>query len=184
MKKIIYITGNEFKLYSANVALAGSGFYVEGKKINCPEIQADTIEEVASYSSKYASDLLGINTLKNDTGLIIESLNNFPGPYTKFVEEKLGEEGILKLLLNEVNRKACFYEVYSYTEKGKEPINFISKTEGTIALEPNGSYGWGYDKIFIPNGKNKTLACFDDEERAKLWDNTGLVELVYYLNDK
>lgn len=40
------------------------------KSIDCPEIQADTIEEVAKFSSKYASDFLKEDTLKNDFNLI------------------------------------------------------------------------------------------------------------------
>lgn len=56
MKKIIYVTGNEFKVLTASKILNPLGYQVEAKKIDCPEIQADTIEEVAEYSSKYASD--------------------------------------------------------------------------------------------------------------------------------
>ena len=51
-KKIIYITGNKFKVLTAEKILNPLGFEIEAKKINCPEIQANSIEEVAMYSSK------------------------------------------------------------------------------------------------------------------------------------
>jgi len=60
MKEIVYITGNKFKILTAKKMLEPLGITVDSKKIDCPEIQAETIEEVAKYSSKYASDLLGI----------------------------------------------------------------------------------------------------------------------------
>lgn len=39
------------------------------------------------------------------------------------------------------NREAYFLEVLAYTEHGKEPVIFISKTEGTIAKEKQGEHG-------------------------------------------
>lgn len=183
-KKIIYITGNKFKVLTANNILNPLGIDVEAKKIDCPEIQADLIEDVAKYSSKYASNLLEIDTLKNDSGLVIPSLGGFPGPYTHYVEDTIGEDGILKLMINIEDRTAYFVEVLAYTEYEKEPVVFISKTEGTIAHEKSGDYGWSYDKIFIPKGHNKTLASFPDDERWKLWDDTAYSQLVDYLKEK
>lgn len=181
MNKVIYITGNKFKLFTAKQVLEPLGIEITNQKIDCPEIQSNSIEEVAKYSSKYASEFLQCNTLKNDTGLVIPALNNFPSAYTRYVEETIGEEGILRLMENIKDRTAYFLEVYAYTEYGKEPKIFISKTEGTIALEKSGEYGWGYDRIFIPKGKTKTLANFDDEVRGSLWSNKGLMEFGEYL---
>ncbi|MDD4187709.1 MAG: non-canonical purine NTP pyrophosphatase [Bacilli bacterium] len=57
------------------------------------------------FSAKEASEKLKRCILKNDTGLFIEALGGFPGPYTHYVDEKIGEDGILKLtpLVIEVN---------------------------------------------------------------------------------
>ena len=184
MKKVVYITGNKFKVLTAKKILEPLGISVDSKKIDCPEIQADSIEEVAKYSSKYASNLLGESTLKNDSGLVIPALNNFPSAYTKYVENTIGEDGILKLMEGIENREAYFLEVSAYTEHGKEPVIFISKTEGTIAKEKQGEHGWGYDKIFIPKGETKTLACFQNDERWKFWDETGYENLAKFLSSK
>ena len=62
--KIIYCTGNNFKLKLAKEILEPLGFEIEGKKLDIPEIQADSIQEVAKYSSKYASQMLNMSTLK------------------------------------------------------------------------------------------------------------------------
>lgn len=179
--KITYVTGNKFKLLTAKNNLEPLGIEIDNKVIDCPEIQADTIEEVAIYSSKYSSDVLKCDTLKNDSGLVIPALKGFPSAYSKYVEETITEEGILKLMQDIEDRTAYFIEVLAFTEYGKDTKVFISKTEGTIATKSQGEYGWGYDKIFIPKGEEKTLACFEDDERWKFWDETGYKELANYL---
>ncbi len=184
MDKIIYVTTNDFKFKVAKENLEPLGLKIIKKSIDCPEIQADTIEEVAKYSSKYASDYLHENTLKNDSGLIIPALKGFPAAYTKYVEQTLGVEGILKLMENINDRTAYFIEVLAYTEYGKEPVIFVSKTEGSISLEPSGKYGWSWDFVFIPKSADKTLANFNDDERWKFWDNNAYKEFYNYLKDK
>ena len=182
MKKINYITGNEFKVKVAKGNLEPLGFEIVQKDINCPEIQADTIEEVARYSAKWASDKLKMNVLKKDTGIMIEGLNGFPAAYTHYVQDTIGIDGILKLMKGVKNRKAKFIQTLAYCEYGKDPIVFSSITEGVIAAEKSGKYGWSWDFIFIPKGYEKTFANYKDEERLKMWNDTGYRQLIKYLN--
>lgn len=181
---ITYVTGNIAKIDSAKMYLEPLGIKIDNIKIDIPEIQADTCEEVATYSAKCARDKLNKTILKNDSGLFIEALNGFPGVYTHYVDDTLGENGILKLLEGVENRKARFIEAYAYCEVGKEPVLFKSITEGTISKEKSGTYGWSWDFIFIPDGYDKTLGNYSDEERYKMWDETGLKELVNYIKEK
>ena len=92
MKSITYVTGNWSKILSAKEVLEPLGFKVEHIKMDTTEIQADKVEEIAMHSAKEASDKLKKSVLKNDTGLFIEALNGFPGPYTHYVGERLGEK--------------------------------------------------------------------------------------------
>ena len=184
MKEITYVTGNWAKIAAAKQFLEPLGFNINNIKMETIEIQADTMEEVAKFSAKYASDKLKTNVLKNDSGLIITALNNFPGPYTHYVEDTLGEDKILKLMEDEKNRQAFFIEALAYCEYGKDPVVFISKTEGEIAMDKSGEYGWSWDFIFIPKGQTKTMANFKDEDRWNLWNNDAYLKLADYLNDK
>jgi len=179
--KITYVTGNWAKVATAKQYFEPLGIEVDNIKIDCPEIQADTTEEVANYSSKYASEYLKCDVLKNDIGLYVPALNGFPGPYTHYVDETLGEDGLLKLMENVQNREAYFVECLSYTQYGKEPVCFTSKTKGKIALEKSGKYGWSWDFVFIPEGKDETLANYQDEERFTMWNMNGYGELANYL---
>ena len=184
MKKITYVTGNWAKIKSAKQYLEPLGYEVEQIKMEVPELQEDSIEEVAKYSAKWASEKLQKDVLKNDSGLCVDALNGFPGPYTHYVQDTIGEDGLLKLLEGEQNRKAQFVEVLAYCEYGKDPVVFKSITPGTISLTKSGTYGWSWDFVFIPEGNDKTLGNYEDEERFKLWNMDSYQELVEYLESK
>ena len=184
MKKITYVTGNWAKIDSAKKALEPLGYIVDNIKMDTIEIQADDVEEVAIYSAKWASEKLKCNVLKNDSGLFVEALNGFPGVYTHYADDTIGEDGLLKLLEGVENRKAYFKEVLAYAEYGKEPITFVGITPGTIAKEKSGTYGWSWDFIFIPEGETKTLGCFPDDERWNFWSLDCYKNLAEYLDSK
>lgn len=183
MKKIVYVAGNKSKLYSAKQILEPLGFEVDNVKMDTTEIQANTVEEVAIHSAKEVSEKLKCSVLKNDTGLFVDALGGFPGPYTHYVDETLGEDGLLKLLDGVDNRKACFIEAFAYCEYGKEPVVFKSITNGVIAQEKSGEYGWSWDYIFIPDGYEKTMANYPDEERCLVWNTDGYKLLADYLKE-
>ncbi len=149
--------------------------------MDTPELQVDKVEEVATNSAKWVSDELKCNVVKNDTGIVIDALNGFSGAYTHYVQDTLGVDGVLKLLKGVENRKARFIQALAFCEYGKEPVVFKSITEGTIAKRKSGKYGWSWDFIFIPDGKDKTLGTFKDEERFELWNDTGYNQLADYL---
>lgn len=184
MTKITYVTGNWSKILSAKQILEPLGIEVDNIKMETEEIQANTVEEVAIHSAKEASEKLKGTVLKNDTGLFVEALNGFPGPYTHYVDETIGEDGLLKLLDGVENRKACFIEAFAYCEYGSEPIVFKSITNGTIAKEKSGEYGWSWDYIFIPDGKDKTMGNYPDEERCLVWNTDAYYELAEFLKNK
>ncbi len=181
---VTYVTGNWAKILSARQVLEPLGFEVNQVKMDVPELQNDSIEEVAKYSAKWASEQLKCSVIKNDSGLCVDALNNFPGPYTHYVDDTLGEDGILKLLDGVENRKAHFIEVLAYCEYGKEPVTFISITKGVIAKEKSGQYGWSWDFIFIPDGETKTLGNFNDDIRFKYWNTDGYYKLAEYLKSE
>ena len=184
MKKITYVTGNWAKIDSAKQILEPLGFTIDNVKMDTLEIQADDTSEVAKYSAKCASEKLKCAVLKNDSVLFVEALNGFPGVYTHYVDDTIGEDGLLKLLDGVENRKAYFKEVLAYCEYGGEPVTFTAITPGTIAKEKNGSYGWSWDFIFIPDGENKTLGCYPDNERWKFWSLDAYKQLAEYLDNK
>ena len=183
MQKITLVTGNWAKLLNTKNKLKPYGIDVDNIKMDTIEIQADTAEEVAAYSAKYAADLLQKDVLKIDSGLYVDCLNGFPGPYTHYCEDTIGNKGLLKMMKGEKNRKAELREALAYCQPGKEPVIFSSTTKGTIALRESGKFGWSWDFVFIPDGKDKTLGHFEDDERMGLWDDTAYNQLGEYLKN-
>ena len=184
MKNLILVTGNKEKLNIAKAALSETGINIINKKINCPEIQSDDTETIAKFSAKYASYKLKSNVIKIDSGLFLEALGGFPGPYSEYVERKLNAEDIIKLLEGKTNRKAFYKEVMAYCEYRKEPITFTTYTKGFISERVDGQEGWNFDKIFILDGDTKTMANYKDEERAAMYSHENWINLVNYLREK
>ena len=185
MKKITYVTGNWAKIASAKQALEPIGCDVDNIKMETPEIQASDVTEVAKYSAKWACEELGVPVIKNDTGMFIKHYNGFPGAYMKYIDETLKIDGMLKLMEGIKDREAYLKEAIAYCEPGCDPVVFEGITNGKIALEPDGEYGWGIiDHIFIPEGEEKTLGCFPDQERWNFWSLDAYRNLVEYLEKK
>ena len=65
------------------------------------EVQSNSMEVIASKKAKFAFSKFNKPIIIEDDGLFIESLQGFPGPYSSYVFEKIGNPGILNL----VNRK-------------------------------------------------------------------------------
>ena len=181
--KITLVTGNWAKLAQAKQFLEPLNIEVDNIKMDTVEIQADSVEEVALYSAKWASDKLKCNIVKNDTGISIEALKGFPSAYTHYISDTIDVDGILKLMKGEENRKAEFHQALAFCEYGKEPVVFSSITKGTIAKRKSGKFGWSWDFIFIPDGQTKTFANFPDSKRFKLWNDTGYKQLTDYLKE-
>ena len=184
MEKITYVTGNWAKLESAKHALEPLGFEVDNIKMETPEIQADDVTEVAKYSAKWAAELLQKPVLKNDSGLFVNALKGFPGVYTHYAEDTIDVDGLLKLMDEVEDKSAYFKESIAYCEPGKDPIVFESITKGRIDTKKSGTFGWSWDYVFIPEGEDKTLACFEDEKRWKFWSQDAYKDLAKYLINK
>ena len=184
MKTITYVTGHWAKIESAKHALEPLGFVIDNIKMETPEIQADDVVEVSKNSAKWAAEKLNMPVLKNDSGLFVNALNGFPGVYTRYVEETIGEDGLLKLMDGLEDRKAYFKESIAYCEPGKEPVVFEGITKGTIDTKKTGTYGWSLDFVFIPEGEDQTLGCFEDEKRWEFWSQDAYKDLAKHLEKK
>jgi len=169
MKRVFFATSNKNKYLEAKAILKSFNVDVEWLKGNYPEIQAENLEEIASFTAKWAAEKTKKAVFVEDAGLFIQALNGFPGPYSSYVYKTLGNRGILKLLDEETHRKAFFISVIAYCEPLSEPITFIGKVNGTIAYEIRGDKGWGFDPIFIPvEGEGKTYAEMGPENKNKI----------------
>ncbi len=169
MKKIYFITSNKGKILEAKTRLSEVGIEVVQKNLGYPEIQADTLEEVARYGVISVRERFNKAFILEDAGLFIKSLKGFPGVYSSYIFLTVGLKGILKLMigLESEKRKASFKSVFAFSEPGQEPIIFIGECNGFISDEEKGNHGFGYDPIFIAEGETKTFAEMDAREKNR-----------------
>jgi non-canonical purine NTP pyrophosphatase (RdgB/HAM1 family) len=65
---------------------------------------------------------------------------------------------LLKAMEGEEDRKARFRCVLCYLVPGREAAFFEGVCEGEITREERGESGFGYDPLFIPQGRDQTFA--------------------------
>ena len=159
---IYFVTANQGKFEEARGILGE----VEQKNLGYVEIQAETLEEVAAYGIREVAEKLAGRVMIEDAGLFIEGLKGFPGVYSAYVFDTIGNEGILRLMEGMKDRRAAFRSVVAYAEPGGEPVFFKGEVGGEIAALPRGSWGFGYDPIFEVG--NKTIAEMDLSEKNEI----------------
>jgi XTP/dITP diphosphohydrolase len=184
MKELFFITSNKKKMKEAGEKLKPLGFSVVQKNLGYPELQADSLEEVAAWGATYVQERFDYPFMLEDAGLFIDAFNGFPGVYSKFVFFTIGLDGILRLFEEKENRKAVFRSVYAYSEQGKKPIIVTGKCRGTISTKKQGTNGFGYDPIFIPDGADKTFGEMTINEKNQFSHRAKALEkLVTLLKD-
>lgn len=84
---------------------------------------------------------------------------------SKWFKEKLGLEGLNKMLMGFEDKSAEAVCTLAYSEgKGKEVVLFQGRTQGRIVM-PRGDGKFGWDPVFEYIGNGKTYAEMDGEEK-------------------
>lgn len=166
--ELIYATTNKYKFAGAKQALAGTdiNLIAPDKTLpDVPEIQSDDQQVVSVDKAIKYYDLLKRPLVVMDSGLFIDELNGFPGVYTKYALVTIGIDRTIQLLGGAA--RAYTQRTITYFD-GNKPQTFTLKLHGALLKEPRGNNGRNYDKYFLPDGKNKTLAEMTDDEKAEL----------------
>ncbi len=171
-----FVTGNEGKVREARSYLDRE---VEQTAYDYVEIQADDPEPVAVAGAKDAFATIDGDVLVDDSGLFIEGLDGFPGPYSAYVENTLGIERVYQIADRADAKQAAFRSVVAYATNEPVPVPDRGivhgpNTDGTVVVTfegrvpgrivaPRGEGGFGYDPIFEHDGR--TLAERSTEEK-------------------
>jgi XTP/dITP diphosphohydrolase len=130
------------------------------------------IESNALSKARYVYNATGLNVFADDTGLEIEALNGLPGVHSaRFAGESKDSSAniakVLAMLKGKENRKARFRTVIALIFENKEYL-FEGIVSGTIIDEKRGVEGFGYDPIFIPDGRDLTFAQMPLAQKNKI----------------
>jgi XTP/dITP diphosphohydrolase len=148
--KVNFASGNPDKIAEVKRILSKHAIRVDPIDSKVREIQANTLEEIAADSARTTADLLAKGIVVEDAGLFITSLGGFPGPYSSYVHNTIGCQGILRLMAEKKNRNAVFRSAVSYCDPNSKPIIFTGEVKGNISLEERSGREFGYDPIFVP----------------------------------
>ena len=179
--KIVLASKNSGKLKEFNYLFKNTNFEL----IPISEYTNEDIEETgASYEenafikAKFASDISGLPSLGDDSGLEVETLSGKPGIFSaRFAGEKgndnLNNNKLLDELSLKKNKSAKFVSILSFLHPELK-ISLFSYGElfGKIIESPRGKGGFGYDPIFQIKNSELTLAEISEDERMKISHRT------------
>ncbi len=162
MTTLKFATGNDNKLREAQEILGIP--LIKADVGDLDEIQTVSVEELIRHKAHGAYVIAGEPVMVEDTGLAFLSWNGLPGALIKWFLKSVDNDWILKMLEKFSDRRAeaiCYVASYDW----KEYQIAYGIVNGTISTECRWENGFGWDKIFIPDGSDKTFAEMSSDEK-------------------
>lgn len=184
---ITLITGNKNKLKEF-IAILGESFQekIINNDVDLPEYQGDP-DEVARAKSELAAKEIKGPLITEDTCLCFNALGGMPGPYIKWFLQKIGPEGLHKMLHGFEDKSAYALCTLAYHPggEGSKVLLFRGRTDGKI-IEPRGSREFGWDPCFQPDGYTETFAEMSKDVKNKISHRYKAVNALgeYFMNQK
>ena len=147
MTEVTFITGNQNK---ADYLAKYLGFPVRHQKVDLDELRSLDLHEIVEYKVRQAYDTIGSPVLVEDVALEFSALGRFPSTFIKFLVDEVPFDTICRML-DGLDRTAVARCVFGYYD-GTEVRLLEGSLDGTIANQPAEENGFGWDKIFIPEG--------------------------------
>ncbi|WP_181687338.1 RdgB/HAM1 family non-canonical purine NTP pyrophosphatase [Halorhabdus salina] len=168
-----FVTGNEGKVREAQDFLDEA---VQQFEYDYPEIQSTDLGAIAAHGAREAYREVDAPVVVEDSGLFVDALDGFPGPYSAYVEDTLGIERVWNAVEPEDDHTGRFRSLIAYCDgtdlnaptvhEGTPPVAiFEGRVEGAI-VPPRGEGGFGYDPIFEVDGR--TFAEMTAAEKNEL----------------
>ena len=156
MDPLVVATRNEHKLRELRESLPGIELGPLPAEVELPPEEGASFEENALGKARVAREATGRAVIADDSGIEARALDGRPGVRSaRYAGEGASDEANLARLLAELDgaedrRVAYVAAIALITEDGEEKV-FEGRCEGTLAGEPRGSGGFGYDPAFVPD---------------------------------
>lgn len=184
----ILATNNTKKLEELQRILSPLGINVitaSSLGVTLPEVEENgsTFEENAHIKAKSACDITHLPSIADDSGLCVDHLGGAPGIYSaRFAGEHGNDEKNNDLLLEKLSgvpmeKRTAHYvcAVCCIFPDGRE-ISARGECSGYIGFERDGNAGFGYDPLFIINGKS--FGRYPAEEKDKISHRGNALRLL------
>jgi XTP/dITP diphosphohydrolase len=140
--------------------------------VELPPETGTTFAENALIKARAAAFTTGEAAFADDSGIAAEALDGRPGVYSaRFAGEGATDEENLAKLLREApaGSRVAYVCAIAFVEPEGEEFVVEERCEGTLAAEPRGSGGFGYDPAFVPDEHpDRTMAELAPEEKAAI----------------
>ena len=162
--KLIIASNNKGKIREYKQILEPMGYEVVSQREAGADIEVEetgnTFAENSALKAQAIYDMFGCAVLADDSGLEIDALNGEPGVYSARYGGLESDSERTALVLEKMKdvpedrRGAHFTCSICFIDSDGEHITAEGKVFGTIGYEPVGTNGFGYDPIFMYEGKS------------------------------
>ena len=148
-----------------------------------PAETGTTFAENALLKAHAAASASGIVALADDSGLSVEALGGRPGVYTADWAERqwfegapgrdwfmaMGKvEGMLAACGSGASRAAAFHCLLALAWPDGAQALYEGRVAGSLVWPPRGDRGFGYDPVFVAEGRTQTFGEIDPEEKHRI----------------
>ena len=178
-EKIVIATHNAGKLREVAALLAPNGIEVIGAgALGLPEPEETETSFLgnARIKAHAAARAAGMPALSDDSGFSVAALDGAPGVYT--ADWAMRPEGgrdyalamgkVHDLAKHAVDRAAWFTCALVLAWPDGHEEGFEGKAEGAWVWPPRGAHGFGYDPMFVPQGRLETFGEMDPAEKHRI----------------
>ncbi|GBE68290.1 non-canonical purine NTP pyrophosphatase [Mycobacterium sp. MFM001] len=177
MPELLVASRNPKKLAELRRVLDAAGLTLELVSLNdvapfdeAPETGA-TFEDNALAKARDGFTASGLPCVADDSGLEVQALNGMPGVLSARWSGVHGDDAAnIALLLAQLRdvpderRGAAFVSACALVSSAGEVV-VRGEWPGSIAYEPRGDGGFGYDPVFVPDGSDRTAAQLSPDEK-------------------
>lgn len=179
MKELILATNNRDKIEEIRSILADVDLEILSASDfdDFPEVEetGKTLEVNAILKAGAIRNRYRLPCLADDTGLEVDFLDGAPGVYSsRFAGQGCSYEDNVRKLLSmlegvpSADRTARFKTVIAFADTRGEILTVEGVLEGIIGFEPKGTFGFGYDPVFVAAGMNVALAELPPVEKNRI----------------
>jgi XTP/dITP diphosphohydrolase len=170
--QLVLASRNAHKLRELGALLAPHEVVPLPDDVELPPETGDTFEANARLKADGAARATGRPSVADDSGIEAAALGGRPGVRSaRYAGEHASDEENLAKLLREVpaggDRRVAYVCALAFAAPGTATHVVEARCEGTLAEEPRGSGGFGYDPAFIPDDHpdDRTMAELSPEEK-------------------
>jgi XTP/dITP diphosphohydrolase len=138
-----------------------------------PEETGSTFEANAELKAQAAARDANLPALADDYGLVVPLLGGEPGIYSArwagpTKDFSIAMRKVEDALAGKTDRRAHFVAVLSLAWPDGHVDSFRGEVHGSLVWPPRGERGFGYDPMFMAEGRSETFGEMDPEDKHRI----------------